>query len=90
MLRQLEIFPSSNCQTMTAQATNPMGYKGLHAFHKYWGKKPLEPLAYHVENLCPPEGIVVDPFLGGGLLTRICRIENRWFIGIDINTCNQL
>lgn len=85
MLRQLEIFPSSTCQTMTAQAMNPMGYKGPHAFHKYWGKKPLEPLAYLVENLCPPEGIVVDPFLGGGLLTRICRIANRRFIGIDVN-----
>lgn len=84
MLQQ-EILPSSTYQTMTAQATNPTGYKGLHAFHKYWGKKPLEPLAYIIENLCPLEGIVVDPFLGGGLLTRICRTANRRFIGIDIN-----
>ena len=85
MLRQLEMFPSLTYQTMVAQASNPTGYKGLHAFHKYWGKKPLEPLAYIIENLCPPDGIVVDPFLGGGLLTRICRVANRRFIGIDIN-----
>lgn len=63
----------------------PSGYKGLHAFHKYWGKKPAEPMAFLVNALCPANGIVMDPFLGSGLLARISRLAKRRFIGIDIN-----
>ncbi len=72
-------------KTIPKQVEKPAGYKGLHGFHKYWGKKPLEPLSFLIEHLCPPNSVVVDPFLGGGLLTRICRATNRRFVGIDIN-----
>ena len=32
----------------------PTGYKGLSAFHKYWGKKPIECLGFLVEKLTHP------------------------------------
>lgn len=79
------MFSDVNLPMSSAQVMKPAGYTGLHAFHKYWGKKPLEPLSFLIENLSPKGGIVVDPFLGGGLLTRVCRSLNRRFIGIDIN-----
>ena len=82
---QIDLFPQSHIQVRPSQAMNPIGYRGLHAFHKYWGKKPSEPMMFLVENLCPRDGIVLDPFLGSGLLTRITRAANRRFIGIDIN-----
>ncbi len=63
----------------------PAGYSGLHALHKYWGKKPIEPLSFLIQHLTPETGIVLDPFLGGGLLTRLCLSLKRRFIGIDIN-----
>lgn len=85
MFSQMEIFPPAAIPISADQVMSPAGYKGLHAFHKYWGKKPLEPLSFLIHHLCPKQGIVVDPFLGGGLLSRICRMANRRFIGIDIN-----
>ena len=33
---------------------SPASYKGLQGFHNYWGKKPLEPLLFLIEHLCPP------------------------------------
>jgi hypothetical protein len=44
----------------------PKGYTGLHAFHKYWGKKPLEVLAFLIEQLTRPQDLVIDPFTGSG------------------------
>lgn len=63
----------------------PTSYTGLQGFHKYWGKKPTDTLSTLIQRLCPPNGVVVDPFLGSGLLTRSCRIAGRRFVGIDIN-----
>lgn len=63
----------------------PTGYTGLSAFHKYWGKKPIECLGFLVEKLTHPHDLVVDPFVGSGLIARECALRHRRFIGIDIN-----
>ena len=63
----------------------PKGYTGLSAFHKYWGKKPIECLGFLVEKLTHPHDLVVDPFVGSGLIARECVLRQRRFIGIDIN-----
>ena len=34
---------------------------------------------------CPPEGIVLDPFLGSGTTGLVARAHNRKFIGIELN-----
>lgn len=65
--------------------SNPETYKGIYAFHKYWGKKPSESLSYFIQN-CTNEGdIVLDPFLGSGLISIETNALSRKFIGIDIN-----
>lgn len=81
-LFDLEALPIS-----VASATNPSGYKGLSAFHKYWGKKPIEPLLLLIERLSEEGDIIFDPFLGGGLLARATVSKRRRFIGVDINPC---
>ncbi|CAK8720945.1 Methyltransferase [Candidatus Electronema halotolerans] len=63
----------------------PAAYRGLYAFHKYWGKKPAEPISYLIQKLCPENGLVVDPFLGSGVAALEAVRLKRKFIGIDIN-----
>jgi len=46
----------------------PTGYTGLSAFHKYWGKKPIECLGYLIEKLTTDDDVVLDPFVGSGLI----------------------
>lgn len=75
----------STDSALCAEFASPSGYTGLQSFHKYWGKKPVEPLASIIELLSPKDGVVVDPFLGGGLMSRICLQRSRRFIGIDVN-----
>ncbi len=64
---------------------SPQGYKKLYNFHKYWGKKPHEPLAFAIEQLTDEGDIVLDPFVGSGTTARESLIRNRRFIGFDIN-----
>ncbi|MBF2755000.1 MAG: type II modification methylase [Gammaproteobacteria bacterium AqS3] len=66
-------------------AAAPAGYKGLYGFHKYWGKKPHEPLAFVIEKLTKPNAVVLDPFVGSGTTAREALLRGRRFIGFDIN-----
>jgi len=63
----------------------PRGYTGLYGFHKYWGKKPHEPLAFIIERLTYPGQVVFDPFVGSGTAAREALLRGRRFIGFDIN-----
>lgn len=78
-------FDSFQPPVSVNEISAPLGYRGLSAFHKYWGKKPIECLGFLVEKLTNPNDIVVDPFIGSGLIARECALRNRIFIGIDIN-----
>lgn len=64
---------------------NPQAYTGLYGFHKYWGKKPVEPLQFLITALTEPGDLVVDPFLGSGAIARETARLNRLFIGGDVN-----
>lgn len=65
--------------------SRPDTYKGITSFHKYWGKKPTESLEYFIQNYTAKDDIVLDPFLGSGLISVEALSRSRKFIGIDIN-----
>ena len=86
MARQLTLdFVPPTAAISASQTATPTGYRGLYAFHKYWGKKPFEPLAYIIDALSAPGDVVVDPFVGSGTAAREALGRGRRFIGIDIN-----
>lgn len=84
-MSQQELFNKSNFQVNIQKVLSPSGYKGLSAFHKYWGKKPLECFTFLIQKLSSPHDIVLDPFLGSGLVAKESLDLQRRFIGIDIN-----
>lgn len=63
----------------------PKGYTGLYGFHKYWGKKPSEPIAFIINELTNADDTILDPFVGSGITARESLLQNRRFIGFDIN-----
>ena len=82
---QLPLFDLPLQKISVDQFITPQGYKGLAAFHKYWGKKPVECISFLTELLTLPNETVVDPFMGSGLVAREALLRNRSFIGIDVN-----
>ena len=84
----LNIYEEKNLKHLSREIDtllNPSAYEGLYAFHKYWGKKPVEPLRFLVNVLTKKGGIVSDPFLGAGALARETCLLDRKFIGSDLN-----
>lgn len=67
------------------QVANPKGYRGLYRFHKYWGKKPFEPISFLIETMTDRDELVLDPFVGSGVVARESARLGRRFIGIDLN-----
>ncbi|GAK54581.1 hypothetical protein U14_05868 [Candidatus Moduliflexus flocculans] len=84
-MSQQELFRKSDFNVNIQKVASPSGYKGLAAFHKYWGKKPLECLTFLMQKLSSRDDIVLDPFLGSGLVAKESLDLQRRFIGIDIN-----
>lgn len=76
-----ELAPVSTPESVS----DPEAYRGLYAFHKYWGKKPAEPLRYLIQHLSPEGGLVVDPFLGSGISAVEAVQLKRRVVGLDIN-----
>ncbi len=79
------LFKIEAGKTRKEDVRNPRGYKGFAAFHKYWGKKPVECIAYLIETLTSEHEVVLDPYIGYGLIAREAILRKRRFIGIDIN-----
>jgi DNA modification methylase len=80
---QLTLFDLE--KTTIEDISNPRTYKDICSFHKYWGKKPTESITYFIQNYTNETDIVLDPFLGSGMISRECLQYNRRFIGIDLN-----
>ncbi len=78
-------FPDLAPAPTAATLADPAAYRGLYAFHKYWGKKPAEPMRYLIQHLCPEGSLVVDPFLGSGISALEAVQLKRRFVGVDIN-----
>ncbi len=78
-------FPELTVAQPASVLSAPAPYRGLYAFHKYWGKKPAEPLRYLIEHVSPDGGLVVDPFLGSGVSVLEALQAGRRAIGIDLN-----
>lgn len=45
--------------------------------------KPVELMRWLVRLVTPPDGVVLDPFMGSGTTGMACRYEHRRFIGIE-------
>lgn len=81
----LQIPFNFNVESIKDNELSLEGYKGFAGFHKYWGKKSTIVWRYLIENLTDHNDIVIDPFLGSGLIARECSMLSRRFIGFDIN-----
>lgn len=52
--------------------------------HHDWQQAESE-ARYWIEKLCPPDGIVCDPFLGGGTTGAAAQSLGRRWIGFEID-----
>jgi len=48
-------------------------------------QKPILLCCRAIKTSCPPDGIVVDPFMGSGSAGVACQLLGRKYIGIEIN-----
>lgn len=49
-------------------------------------QKPVGTIAPLVETFCPPNGLVLDPFMGSGSTGMAAVRQNRRFVGIELET----
>ena len=53
--------------------------------HRYWGRKPHNVIAKYIENFTQKNDVVLDPFMGSGVVPIECAKINRKAIGVDLN-----
>jgi len=75
---------------MTETETEPLDVRAAsfpprYKIHKYWGKKPGNVIAAHIERFAPPGAPVLDPFAGSGVVLAESLIAGRRGISVDLN-----
>ena len=79
-----ELIKSGKCPTRPEFDTwdiPSVTYKGAH-FAVY----PPELIEKPILSCCPEQGIVVDPFMGSGTTGEVAKLNNRRYIGLELNT----
>ena len=57
----------------------------IYSVHKYWSRKPWYPIAECIKKYSKEKDTVVDMFMGSGVTGLEAVIQNRNFIGYDLN-----
>ena len=60
-------------------------YSGIYKLHKYWARKPWYIVEKYICEYSSPGDTVMDPFCGSGCTGLEAVINNRNFIGRDLN-----
>ena len=78
-----ELIKSGKCPTRPEFDTwnvPSVTYKGAH-FAVY----PPELIEKPILSCCPEQGIVIDPFMGSGTTGEVAKLNNRRYIGLELN-----
>ena len=78
-----ELIKSGKCPTRPEFDTwnvPSVTYKGAH-FAVY----PPELIEKPILSCCPEQGIVLDPFMGSGTTGEVAKLNNRRYIGLELN-----
>lgn len=75
------VDPRPDINYALVEGTRPPIYKAM----KYWGKKPHNIWSTYIERYCPPDGIVLDPFVGSGIAALEAAKLGRHCIAFDLN-----
>ena len=67
-------------KNITAE-THPSHYM----MHKYWGRKPHNVVRDYILNFTKPGEVVLDPFMGSGVVVIESIKNDRKAIGVDLN-----
>ena len=63
------------------EGVRPPMYRAM----KYWGKKPHNIWSQFIERYCPPDGTILDPFVGSGIAAFEAVKLGRKVIAFDLN-----
>ena len=53
--------------------------------HRYWGRKAHNVVAQYIQSYTKKNDLVLDPFMGSGVVPIECAKINRSCIGVDLN-----
>lgn len=60
-------------------------YNRISKIHKYWSRKPWYIIKDYIEKYSTSTDVVLDPFCGSGIIGLESILQNRDFIGFDLN-----
>lgn len=88
--RSRSIFVGKKWLEMGYNPKDVWSISRLHKIHaereEHPTQKPLEVIERMIKASCPKNGIVLDPFLGSGTTAAACLLNERHFIGFELNT----
>jgi adenine-specific DNA methylase len=63
----------------------PIAHTAMYVWHKFWSRKTWNVVGEYIKTYSPPNGVVVDPFSGSGIVAMEALRNGRRPIICDIN-----
>ncbi|WP_223317775.1 DNA methyltransferase [Leuconostoc mesenteroides] len=86
--QQLSLIVSSKKQKHMKNIS-AKSHPAHYLMHKYWGRKPHNVIADYIKNYTEENDVVLDPFMGSGIVPIEAIKANRKGIGVDINPMSK-
>lgn len=67
----------------------PDGNSAIYQWQKYWGRKPHNVVREFIEQYCPANGVVLDPFVGSGVTAIEALRTGRRAVVCDLNPMSK-
>lgn len=90
MNQQISLFEdTANNKKDKMQNIKAKTHPAHYMMHKYWGRKPHNVVADYISNYTNRGDVVLDPFMGSGIVPIEAVKSGRHGIGVDINPMSK-
>jgi hypothetical protein len=78
-------YPQRNTMHHLERNMPAIAHTAMYNWHKYWARKTWNIVGAFVENYCPEDGLVLDPFSGSGVTAIEALRRGRRAIAVDLS-----
>lgn len=88
-ISQLNLFQPDLDKRSNMKNIRAKSHPAHYLMHKYWGRKPHNVVSDYINNYTDIGDVVLDPFMGSGVVPIEAAKNRRTGIGVDINPMSK-
>lgn len=89
IVERIEILRGNDVKVAKLHNIKANSHPSHYLMHKYWGRKPYNVISSYITHFTEPGDIILDPFMGSGMVPIESVKNGRFGLGVDINPMSR-